>query len=254
MGCDEFPSGACPSLAPDTRQADDCELDSFLSAVSHDLRAPLRAVIGFSEILRDDYGTSLDEQGREYLCRLIAAGKRIGALLDDLMTLSRATRVDVMLETVNLSMLAHEIAADLRQASPDREVALTIAANLEAWGDRRILRTVLHSLMENAWKFTSGRQDAAVEVGRERTAEGAAFFVRDNGAGFDMARAVDLFVPFRRLHTETEFPGRGIGLALVQRLVRHQGGRVWAESKVGKGATFWFTLPPPPGVTGGGAL
>ncbi len=228
------------------------ELEAFAYSVSHDLRAPLRSIDGFSQALLEEYRDRLDAVGTDYLTRVRAASQRMGQLIDDLLKLSRVTRAELRREAVDLSVLARDVAAELQRRHPQREMTLRVAEGLAAQGDPRLLRIVLENLLDNAWKFTRDRAPAVVEVGRAEHAGQPAFFVRDNGVGFDMAYAHTLFSPFQRLHGAAEFEGTGIGLATVQRIVRRHGGRVWAEAGVGRGATFYFTLggqvPP-----GGGA-
>jgi PAS domain S-box-containing protein len=219
------------------------ELEAFSYSVSHDLRAPLRAIDGFSQALLEDCGDRLDEQGRDHLRRVRAATQRMAQLIDDMLTLSRVTRAELRREIVDLSKLAEEIAAELRRADPDRTAEVEIEPGLVAAGDPRLLRVLVGNLLSNAWKFTAGSEPARIELGRCPTsADGRGFFVRDNGAGFDMTYANKLFAPFQRLHRQSEFPGTGVGLAIVQRIVHRHGGRVWAEGAVGRGATFYFTL------------
>ena len=218
------------------------ELESFAYSVSHDLRAPLRALDGFSQILLDDYGARLDDEGRSYLDRIRAADKRMGALIDALLELSRLNRGELSRERLNISKMARDVAAELAEAEPGRAVELAIADGLEAHADRRLVQALLANLLGNAWKFTARHETASIEVGVDDDGE-RAFYVRDSGAGFDMAYADKLFGAFQRLHSPGEFEGLGIGLATVQRIVRRHGGRVWAESEVEKGATFYFTLP-----------
>jgi len=219
------------------------ELESFAYSVSHDLRAPLRALDGFSQILLDDYGTRLDEEGRSYLDRIRAADQRMGALIDALLELSRLNRDELLRERLDVSALARAIGAELAEAEPGRAVELAIADGLEAHADRRLVQALLANLIGNAWKFTARHDAARIEVGAADAGGERAFYVRDDGAGFDMAYADKLFGAFQRLHSPGEFEGLGIGLATAQRIVRRHGGRVWAEGAVEKGATFWFTLP-----------
>lgn len=225
-------------------EAANSELEAFSYSVSHDLRAPLRSIHGFSQALLEDCRDRLDERGVEYLDRVCAAADRMAQLIDDLLELSRATRRVMRREAVDLSEQARRVAAELQTAAPDREVDFRIADGLVVDGDPRLLELVVRNLLENAWKFTSKQARAVIEVaaldGDER-----AYFVRDDGAGFDMAYADQLFGAFQRLHPSQEFPGTGVGLALVQRIIHRHGGRVWAQGAVGAGATFYFTLPRP---------
>jgi len=219
------------------------ELETFAYSVSHDLRAPLRSIDGFSQALLEDYPDKLDAVGRDYLNRVRASAQRMGQLIDELLELSRVTRGEIHRERVNLSDLAQDIAKDLQQQSPDRQATFTIEPDLVVDGDARLLEVMLRNLLDNAWKFTGNRPCAKIELGYTKVAGEPAYFVRDNGAGFDMAYADKLFSAFQRLHRRTEFPGTGIGLATVQRIIHRHGGQVWAEGKQGQGATFYFTLP-----------
>jgi signal transduction histidine kinase len=213
------------------------ELEAFSYAVSHDLRAPLRSINSFSRILVEDYADAIGD-GRTHLDRICAASGRMAALIDDLLQLSTTARSEIQRADFDLAQLAREIVDELRHADPARAVELVLPAHLPANGDWRLVRVVLENLLRNAWKFTSKRAAARIEVGG---ADGA-FFVRDNGAGFDAARASKLFVPFQRMHTVAEFEGTGIGLATAQRVVARHGGRIWADSAPDHGATFSFTL------------
>ncbi|MEW5860747.1 MAG: PAS domain S-box protein [Cyanobacteriota bacterium] len=219
------------------------ELEAFSYSVSHDLRAPLRSVDGFSQALLERYADTLDEKGKHYLHRIRAGSQRMGELIDDLLELARVTRTEMRRTQVDLSAIASEIAIELRQTQPERQVEFAIAPGIVAQGDARLLRIILENLLHNAWKFTSNLLYARIEFGIIlQTDSQPAYFVRDNGAGFDMAYANKLFGAFVRLHSMTEFPGTGIGLATVQRIVHRHGGRVWAEGAVEQGATFYFTL------------
>ena len=218
------------------------ELEAFSYSVSHDLRAPLRALDGFSLALLQDYGEHLDDTGKDYLARVRAAAQRMGQLIDDMLMLSRVTRREMVREQVDLSALARAVLADLREAQPQRAVEADVADDLVASGDPALLRIVLQNLLMNAWKFTSRRPEAHIAVGEVRRDAGAAYFVRDDGAGFDATYVDKLFTPFQRLHAAEEFPGTGVGLATVARIVRRHGGSVWAEGAVDCGATFYFTL------------
>jgi len=218
------------------------ELEAFAYSVSHDLRAPLRGMDGFSQALLEDYASQLDATGQDYLRRVRAGSQRMGYLIDDLLKLSRLTRTEMQWERVDLSALAHEIAADLRRTQPERQVEFVIADGVVASGDARLLRVVLENLLGNAWKFTSKQALARIEFGHAEGEGESVYFVRDNGAGFDMAYAGRLFGAFQRLHSTTEFEGTGIGLATVQRIIHRHGGRAWAEGAVDQGATFYFAL------------
>ncbi len=223
-------------------EATNKELEAFSYSVSHDLRAPLRSIDGFSQALLEDYGDTLDAMGQDYLRRVRAATQRMGQLIDDILKLSRITRAEMRSQTVDLSALAHAVAEELQQRDPQRRVEWRIAEGVIVQGDPPLLRVVLENLLGNAWKFTSKREEARIEFGVLRQDDQPVYYVRDNGAGFDMARVDKLFRPFQRLHTEEEFPGTGIGLATVQRIILRHGGRIWAEGAVGQGATFYFTL------------
>lgn len=225
----------------DLRAANE-ELDTFSYLVAHDLRAPLRAIDGFSRVLAEEYGAQLDERGIHYVNRICNRAHRMGTVIDDLLALARISRTTPARATVDLSALSTGIIAELRLAHPDRQVTTEVAAGMTAYGDRHLLNVALVNLIGNAWKYTAQRGDARVEVGRLPPDE-ATFFIRDNGAGFDMTHVDKLFAPFQRLHETGEFQGNGVGLATVQRVIARHGGRVWAEGAVGTGATFFFTLP-----------
>lgn len=226
------------------------ELEAFAYSVSHDLRAPLRALDGFSQALLEDYLPLLDQEGRDYLNRIRAASQRMGQLIDDMLNLSRVTRVDFSCEPVDLSLTAGEIAARLQMEEPQREAEFVIQPGLQAWGDKSLLGILMENLLGNAWKFTAKLPVAKIEFGARQQADGAGethgpapvFFLRDNGVGFDPKYMDKLFRPFQRLHSSQEFPGTGIGLATVLRVVNRHGGKIWTESQVGSGATFFFTL------------
>ncbi len=220
------------------------ELEAFCYSVSHDLRTPLRSIDGFSRILLEQHQGNLDPKGKDYLARVRAASQRMGELIDDLLLLSRITRQEMNLRPVNLSDLATGVVAELQDDAGERAVEVRIAENLMVHGDGQLLRIALENLLGNAWKFTASQPAAHIEFGLLPTTNGAEqiFFVRDNGAGFDMRYADRLFSPFQRLHTVDEFPGTGIGLATVGRIIARHGGRIWAESAVDHGAAFYFTL------------
>lgn len=219
------------------------ELEAFSYSVSHDLRAPLRSINGFSRAVLEEYGDKLDEQGSRYLHYAHEASLRMGRLIEDLLELSRVARGELRRRTVDLSALAALVMADLRQAQPDREADVKIAPGLVACGDEGLLRIVLENLLGNAWKFTSKRPNARIEMGSLLSNGRLAYFVKDNGAGFNPQHAARLFGVFQRLHSQDEFPGTGVGLATVKRILARHGGEVWAEGKVEEGATFYFTLP-----------
>ena len=219
------------------------ELETFSYSVAHDLRAPLRALDGFSEILSRRYATLLDEQGLGYLKRIRDGSVLMGRLIDDLLKLSRVTRGTLARELVDLSALAGSIVAELRRVEPQRRGEAVVPSGLVLTGDASILRVLLENLLQNAWKYTSRKPAARIEFGSERRDGETVYFVRDNGAGFDMRFVGNLFKPFSRLHRHGEFEGTGIGLATVRRIVARYGGRIWAEGAVGEGAVFYFTLP-----------
>jgi PAS domain S-box-containing protein len=225
-------------------QASNQELESFTYSVSHDLRAPLRSITGFSQALMEDYADKLDAQGKDYLNRVRAACLRLAQLTDDLLNLSRVSRSEMRHDTVNLTEMAQAVFAELKERQPERQVDLVVAEGMATRGDAHLLRIVLDNLLGNAWKFTQKCPQPRIEFGVAQQNGETEYFVRDNGAGFDMAYVDKLFLPFQRLHAITEFEGTGIGLATVQRILRRHGGRAWAEAAVGKGATFHFTIEP----------
>jgi light-regulated signal transduction histidine kinase (bacteriophytochrome) len=230
------------------------ELESFSYSVSHDLRAPLRAISGFSQALSGKHADSLGEQGLHYLNRINANTRHMGELIDDLLSLSRISRREMRQDQVDLAELAREVDKELRAQEPERQVLFEVEGQLQARGDAGLIRIVLQNLLTNAWKFTSARREGGAHIqfgvlsqpqpfSRGRDAEEQqVYYVRDNGVGFDMAFANKLFGAFQRLHSTAEFPGTGIGLATVQRIIHRHGGRIWAEAEVDKGATFYFTL------------
>ncbi|MBA4421330.1 MAG: hypothetical protein C0391_09305 [Anaerolinea sp.] len=232
------------------------ELEAFSHSVSHDLRAPLRHIIAFSKILIEDYAGQLDADGQKHLERIGVATTRMDQLIEDLLKLSRVNRAEMNFQPVNLSALVKDIAASLQIGQPERQVEWKIAADLTAQGDARLLRAALENLLGNAWKYTSKKEKAVIEFGMQiaepvdsGSPQSAApslnseiYYVRDNGAGFDMAYVDKLFSAFQRLHSESEFTGTGIGLSIVRRILQRHGGRIWAEGKVGEGAVFYFTI------------
>ena len=220
------------------------ELEAFSYSVSHDLRAPLRAIDGFSRILIDEHASQLDAQGRDRLERVRKAAQHMGLLIDDLLKLARVSRTELQFRDVDLSALATELAATLQTREPERQVACVVAPDLTAWGDAKLLGIALANLFGNAWKFTGQRAQGRIEFGMTLQNGAPVYYVKDNGAGFDMAYVDKLFGAFQRLHDATEFPGTGIGLATVQRIIHKHGGRIWAEGAVDRGATFFFTLKP----------
>jgi signal transduction histidine kinase len=221
------------------------ELEAFSYSVSHDLRAPLRSIDGFAQATLEDCGDALGADGRDHLGRVRAATKRMSALIDDLLSLAKVSRVAIDRARVSLSELAAHVAADLDETDPARCVIWHIHPGVVVDADRGLLRVLLENLLGNAWKFTARRADAVIEVGSAEENGQRVYFVRDNGAGFDMKYAARLFAPFQRLHDTTEFPGTGVGLATVQRVVRRHGGTIRADGEVGAGATFTWTLGDP---------
>lgn len=218
------------------------ELETFSYSVSHDLRAPLRHIDGFSHALLEDYADKLDAQGKDYLNRIRSGSQRMALLIDEILKLSQIVREKMVTSRVDLSALARSVASELQKSQPTRDVSLRIEDGIVVNGDQGLLKIVLDNLLGNAWKFTQGRQKALIEFGSQMIDGTKTYFVRDNGAGFDMAYASKLFVPFQRLHGNGEFQGTGIGLSIVQRVIRRHGGRIWAEAAVDAGATFYFTL------------
>jgi signal transduction histidine kinase len=223
-------------------EATNKELDAFSYSVSHDLRAPLRAISGFSEALLDEYGNKLDGEGKTYLRYLQEGSHEMSDLIDGLLKLSRSTRGGIAMERVDLSAMAAMVAEELRKAEPERRMTVHIAPGVEVFADPRLLRVVMENLLGNAWKYTSRTAEARIEFGVEEQEGKTVYFVRDNGAGFDMGYADKLFLPFQRLHKTSEFSGIGIGLATVERIIHRHDGRIWAQAAVGEGATFYFTL------------
>ena len=218
------------------------ELDTFAHAVSHDLKAPLRRIEGFIQALSEDYSDKLDEKGKDYIQRARSASQRMQILTDALLHLSRFSTGELHRSPVYLSDEVKTAAAELAKTSPGRRVEFVIAEDVKAEADPAMVHIVLENLLENAWKFTGKKPVARIEFGATRIDGKNAYFVRDNGSGFDMQQVDGLFTPFRRLHSEAEFPGIGIGLATVQRVIQRHGGRIWAEGEVDKGATFYFTF------------
>jgi len=218
------------------------ELEAFSYSISHDLRAPLRAIDGFARILGEDHLSQLDAAGQDYLNRVRRGAQRMGILIDDLLNLSRVGRAALAVTSVDLSAIANEVVSQLQSNSPDRQVTVDIAPGIVARGDASLLHVVLTNLLDNAWKYTGRMSRAEITFGQQRIDNERVFFVRDNGAGFDMQYSGKLFGAFQRLHNEREFPGTGIGLATLARIIRRHDGRVWAHGAPGLGATFWFTL------------
>jgi signal transduction histidine kinase len=228
------------------------ELGAFSYSVSHDLRAPLRGIDGFSKALLEDYGDKLDEKGKQFLDRVRSAAQRMAELIDNLLALSQVTRGELVREQVNMSSLARSVAAELKQGEPGRDVEFDVTNDVLVEGDPRLLLIVLENLLGNAWKFTSKHSQARIDFGVANENGETIYYVRDDGAGFDMAYVGKLFGAFQRVHQAHEFQGTGIGLATVGRIVRRHGGRVWAEGEIEKGATFCFTLTNQPGGTHAG--
>jgi PAS domain S-box-containing protein len=222
------------------------DLEAFSFSVSHDLRAPLRAINGFGRLLREQHGMHLGEEAMGYLARIETASHRMGEIIEGLLRLSQASRLKPRYEALDLAELARGVAADLQTVQPERSVQIIIQAPLHCRGNRQLLQTALENLLGNAWKFTARRADACIEVGMTLQDDRRVFFVRDNGAGFDPSGAAKVFDAFQRLHSAQDYPGTGIGLATVQRIIRNHGGDIWAEGQSGKGATFYFTLPGSP--------
>jgi light-regulated signal transduction histidine kinase (bacteriophytochrome) len=218
------------------------ELEAFSYSVAHDLRAPLRSIDGFSQAVLEDYADKLDADGTRQLQRVRAASQRMSVLIDDLLNLSRITRSEVRKSNLNLSSLAESVVTELKKNDPGRQVEFVIEETLFAEADAGLLRVVLENLLGNAWKYTSRHGRARIEFGRLQQNGRSPYFVRDDGAGFDPRHAARLFGAFQRLHSASEFPGTGIGLATVQRIILKHGGEIWAEAALEKGATFFFVL------------
>ena len=225
-------------------EASNAELEAFCYSVSHDLRAPLRAIDGFSQALMDDFPKDVPDEAARYLQRIRASTQRMGQLIEDLLNLSKVSRAELRRGDVDMSELARQVLAELRGRDPGRKVEATVWDGMRVDADARLVRVALENLAGNAWKFTGKSAAAQIEVGALRDRDTATFFVRDNGAGFDMAYESKLFGAFQRLHSATEYPGTGIGLATVQRIIQRHGGRIWADSQPGRGAVFYFTLAP----------
>ncbi|MBI2602778.1 MAG: response regulator [Deltaproteobacteria bacterium] len=219
------------------------ELEAFSYAVAHDLKAPLRSIEGFSQMLQEEYGEKFDEQGKDYLQRVLSASKYMGSLIDDLLNLSRMTRGELNCSEVDLSKQARKILEQIGATDPERQLNVTIADQLIVYCDARLFEAVMTNLISNAWKFTRKTLNPKIEVGVTKMNGERVYFISDNGAGFDMAYSKKLFLPFQRLHTSSEFEGNGIGLATAQRIIQRHKGRIWARAEVDHGATFFFTLP-----------
>jgi PAS domain S-box-containing protein len=223
-------------------EASNKELEAFSYSASHDLRAPIRTIDGFSQALLEDYEDKLDIQGKDYLIRIRSATRHMTELIEDLLQLSRITRTEMNIEKINLTRIARSVIDELQKSQPQRHVEIRIADGLEEIADLRLMRIVLENLLGNAWKFTGKQAKAVIEFGSIKKGGEKVYFIRDNGTGFDMAYADKLFAPFQRLHTEEEFPGTGIGLATVRRIIHRHGGNVRTEGAIDKGATFYFSL------------
>ena len=219
------------------------ELEAFNYSVAHDLRAPLRGIDSFSQLLIERHSQQLDEEGLAYLARVRSAAGRMSQLIDALLSLAQVGRGELQPIDLDFSYLVQSVASELAAANPERSVAVTIAPRMRAYGDSRLLRIVVANLLENAWKFTGRREQPVIEVGLRQNTKVPTYCVRDNGAGFDQEYASRLFGAFQRLHSDRDFPGTGIGLAIVHRVIERHGGTVWAESRPEQGATFYFTLP-----------
>jgi signal transduction histidine kinase len=235
-------------VAERTRQLESMnrELESFAYAVSHDLRAPLRSLSGFSQILLETAPEGLDEKSKHYLQRIQDASQRMSSLIEDLLGLSRIGRSELVARAVSLSQICIDAFAVLREREPDRDVQLDVQPDMTVNADARLLRIAMDNLLGNAWKYTGPVAHPHITVGAQTSGEEAVYFVRDNGVGFDMAYADKLFTPFQRLHAPAQFPGSGIGLVIAQRIIARHGGRIWAEGAPDRGATFYFTLSSPP--------
>ncbi|KPJ95590.1 MAG: hypothetical protein AMJ53_02500, partial [Gammaproteobacteria bacterium SG8_11] len=231
-------------IAERTREleASNRELESYSYSIAHDLRAPLRSIVGFTQIILEDASHKLDDTELNYLNKTIGAGKRMGTLIDEILELARLSRIPITTQKVNLSTLASEVIDTLKTNDSQRCVSVVVESGLEAEADPQLVRLCIENLLGNSWKYTKRRPQAIIEVGLYRADTPNTFYVKDNGAGFDMQYVDKLFLPFHRLHNDSEFEGTGVGLATVQRIIERHGGSIWAEAEVGKGATFYFTL------------
>jgi light-regulated signal transduction histidine kinase (bacteriophytochrome) len=227
----------------DTLHRANLELEAFAYSVSHDLRGPLSRIAGFSRALLELHAAQLDDEGHHFLKRIHHSANRLCELVDELLNFARLTHVEMNERDLNLSAMVTSLVAELRGREPERTVDFGIAPDVHAWGDATLMHAALENLLENSWKFTRKHTTARIEFGQTDTGNGRAYYLRDDGAGFDMRDAARLFGPFQRLHTESEFEGNGIGLATVERIIRRHGGHIWAEGETGRGAVFYFTLP-----------
>ena len=218
------------------------ELESFSYSVSHDLRAPLRGIDGFSRILQKDFTEMLNEQGRDYLARIRKASQTMGQLIDDMLKLSRVTKAEMKIEKVNLSEIVASITNEIKELNLARKAEFVIQSNIEVSGDKNLLRIALQNLISNAWKYSSKNDSTKIEFGKTIQEDSTVYFIRDNGVGFNMKYVNKLFGAFQRLHSVSEFEGTGIGLATVNRIIVKHGGRIWAEAEINKGASFYFKL------------
>ena len=227
-------------------EASNKEMESFIYSVSHDLRQPLRAIASYSQIVGKGLREGLADREKGYLTRIVDNAEKMSDLIEDMLKLSRVSRQEIKREQIDLTRMAEAVVSGIREAHPEDAPRSSIGDGLFAVADEGLMAAVLENLIGNAWKFTAGKENARVEFGAVQQDGQTVFFVRDNGAGFDPAYAENLFKPFHRLHSENEFDGTGIGLSIVERIIGRHGGRVWAEGDIGKGAAFYFTLPPPP--------
>ena len=218
------------------------ELESFAYSLSHDLQAPLRTIESFSDVVVQDYGDKLDKAGNDYLNRIRAASQRMSQLIEGMLKLSRITRAEIIKEEVNLVDMAQSIFDGLKYTQPDRQAELIVEPGISVNADRQLLQILMQNLIDNSWKYSGKCPDTRIEIGVTSQGDKKVYFVKDNGVGFNMKFADKLFAPFQRFHNDREYPGTGIGLAIAQRVVIRHGGRIWAESEIGKGATFYFTL------------
>jgi light-regulated signal transduction histidine kinase (bacteriophytochrome) len=228
------------------------ELESFSYSVSHDLRGPLRTIKGFSDILLEDYGDKFDANGQEFMRRIKSGADKMNELIDDMLSLAKISRQEMNVEEIDLSAMVSAIIEELQQTEPQRSIETLIAQDIHGRADARLVNIVLSNLIGNAWKYSSKIPHAVIEFGTVEISGEKTYFIKDNGAGFDMTHAKRLFTPFQRLHSENEFPGTGIGLAIVSKVIQRHGGRIWPESEVGKGASFHFTLSVDKRKDGGG--